>query len=157
MYGLSPLFFLLQCWRYRESIYKGRTLHEYYSDKNNKFWHIIGLKYGVQDLKFLEYKTKISILQANNIGLWDILSFCIREGSSDKTIKDAKLNDLHGLIQQYPNIKKIIVNGKGAYKKYFQTINLPNNVRIVPLVSTSGSRWDCQSVEERNKWLSELS
>jgi len=130
--------------------------NEYYADSNNKLWYLIGLKYGVQDLKFLDYNTKISVLKANNIGLWDILSFCTREGSSDKTIQNEQFNELKDFISQYPNIKKIIVNGKGAYKKYLQRINLSDNVEIVPLVSTSGSRWDCQSVKERDKWLSEL-
>ena len=50
-----------------------------------------------------------------NIGLWDVIASCERDGSADKTIKNAKYNDLSVLKG-----KNVLFNGKKAYT-YFLT------------------------------------
>lgn len=131
-------------------------LQEYYADKKNKLWKLIGKKYGIPNLSNLDYLSKITCLHKYHIGLWDILSFCTRIGSSDKTIMDEKYNDINSLHMKYKKINKIIINGKGSFKKYCANIKLDKAVKVVPLVSTSGARWDCQPLEERSKWIEEL-
>ena len=77
---------------------------EYYSDSRNQFWQLLGLeKHDIKGLKQL------------NIGLWDVIVSCERDGSADKTIKNAKYNDLSVLKG-----KNVLFNGKKAYT-YFLT------------------------------------
>ena len=130
--------------------------NEYYAKSSNKLWDRIGRKYNKPNLESMDYANKISLLKQNHIGLWDMLSFCTREGSSDKTIKDEKFNDIYNLIEQYQNINKIIINGKKAYNKYKSKLKIQNRIKIIPLVSTSGSYWDCQPLYERERWIDEL-
>ena len=131
--------------------------NDYYYDKKNKFWDILEKKYKLEPyLKYKDYEYKTKILEKYKIALWDILSYCTREGSSDKTIKNPQYdNDILGYLKKYPNIKRIIINGKGNEKwfnKYLKDKNISINIEIKYLVSTSGSYWDCQPKTERDKW-----
>ena len=130
---------------------------EYYSDKNNKFWDIIEKKYKLEpNLKIKNYDYKKKILEICKIGLWDILSYCTRIGSSDSTINDEKYNNIADWLVKFQSIKRIILNGKGnidRFNKCIENNNISKSIEIVPLVSTSGSYWDCQDKEERDKWF----
>lgn len=87
---------------------------EYYANDNNCFWSLLGLKeHDMNDLKKL------------NIGLWDVIASCERDGSSDKNIKNPKYNDLSDLKG-----KKIFFNGKRAYKYFLASQKMRQNIDI---------------------------
>lgn len=96
---------------------------QYYGNKNNYFWDIIFRIYSpiwgsfdyVSDQ--ISYSEKKELLLHNHIALWDVVSECEKEGSSDKNIKSEILNDFNSFLWEYPNINKIIFNGKGSEKK----------------------------------------
>ena len=134
---------------------------EYYSDKRNKFWEIIGNKYNCKDLKNKDYEYKKIFLKEHGIALWDILSYCTREGSGDATIQSQEYNnDIAGCINQHKSIRKIILNGKGKKIEWFNNYLKKNKVTIsipvISLVSTSGSHWDQQPPESREEWYNQL-
>lgn len=75
---------------------------EYYANTGNQFWKLLGLD-----------KQDFNGLKKLNIGLWDVIKSCERDGSADSSIKNVEYNDLSVLKG-----KTIVFNGKKAYK-YF--------------------------------------
>ncbi len=90
---------------------------EYYAASNNSFWKIIAVLYNNGKL-FNSYEEKKECLKQNHIALWDTLHLCEREGSSDSSIKSEVCNDINALLNQYPQIRKIVFNGKKATQYY---------------------------------------
>lgn len=93
------------------------TQGEYYAHKQNKFWNIICSIYnqGAVPENFAEKK---ALILNNRLALWDVLKHCERAGSLDSNIKNPEENDLIGLLQQYPNIQKIIFNGQESHRLF---------------------------------------
>ncbi len=123
-----------------ESLKKG----EYYGNKKNHFWDILVRifddewdRFALADQK-LNYEQKQKILLQNNLCLWDVIECCCREGSRDSKITDEKINDFEPFFRQFPNIRRVIFNGKkaeGFYRKKYKT-EMFNKEQIV-LNSTS--------------------
>jgi len=130
--------------------------NEYYAHSNNKFWQIIGQACNIKNITLLSYNERIKILKQHKIGLWDIINTCERKSSKDKNIKNEKINYFYTFFKKYPNIKKVIFNGKKAYQKYINKVQLPENIIAVSLISTSGAFWDCQKQLEKDLWLKAL-
>ena len=83
---------------------------EYYADTRNQFWQLLGLeKHDMKGLKQL------------NIGLWDVIASCERDGSADRNIKKAKYNDLSVLKG-----KNVLFNGKKAYAHFLAAVKQQN-------------------------------
>jgi G:T/U-mismatch repair DNA glycosylase len=61
-------------------------------------------------------KKKIQVLQANKIGLWDVLKIETRKFRH--SYQNQKENDFESLFRLFPNIKTIVFNGKESHK-YF--------------------------------------
>ena len=77
-------------------------------------------------------------MQNLNLGLWDNLQYCEREGSLDSKIQKEIPNNFEILLKQYPQIKKLLFNGQKSYqffKKYHS--KLLNEYEYVVLPSTS--------------------
>ena len=55
---------------------------EYYAHKRNHFWKIMYTLFDKLPIAEV-FKEKKQLLQANNIGLWDVLENCERKGSLD--------------------------------------------------------------------------
>lgn len=52
---------------------------------------------------------------------WDVFSAAERVGSLDSNIADEEFNDIVGLLEEYPTINTIVLNGgkaSKAFKKY---------------------------------------
>jgi hypoxanthine-DNA glycosylase len=104
---------------------------EYYAHKQNQFWKIIFhiFAHGTTPENFTE---KVTLMQNNQLGLWDVLQYCERQGSLDSNIKNPEENDLPGLLEQYPNIQKIIFNGQESHrlfhKKFGHLIRLEKHI-----------------------------
>jgi hypoxanthine-DNA glycosylase len=109
---------------------------EYYAHKQNAFWKIMYTLYGELPVPD-DFEAKKKLLKQNNIALWDVLKNCEREGSLDTNIKNHVENDIEGLLAQYPNIRKILFNGKESYKYFQRKFGTIENVGIVVLPSTS--------------------
>jgi hypoxanthine-DNA glycosylase len=90
---------------------------QYYGNKRNHFWPIISDLLN-EDFTSYSYNHKCQRLNAHGIALWDVIASCEREGSLDSAIRHEKANDLKGLLQQYPTIKWIGLNGTKAYQSF---------------------------------------
>lgn len=94
---------------------------EYYAHPRNRFWKMMAFILVAEMPQ--NYEAKKALLQENYIGLWDVVHSANRKGSLDTAIANEIPNDLLDLLTTYPNIEKIIFNGKKAealYHKYFE-------------------------------------
>jgi hypoxanthine-DNA glycosylase len=109
---------------------------EYYAYKRNHFWKII---YTLLDnLPISEiFEEKIQFLQANKIGLWDVLENCERKGSLDIHIKNQKENDFETLLKEFPSITKIVFNGKESHKYFLKKFGQIEGIAYYVMPSTS--------------------
>ena len=115
---------------------------EYYAHKRNHFWKIM---YTLLDnLPISEiFEEKIQLLQANNIGLWDVLENCERKGSLDIHIKNQKENDFETLFKEFPGISKIVFNGKESHKYFLKKFGQIKGITYYVMPSTSPANTMC--------------
>ena len=85
----------------------------YYAHPRNQFWPILGRLLG-EPLAELDYPLRLERLIARRIGLWDVLGECRRRGSLDSAIRDARGNDLDGLLDRLPGLGAVAFNGATA-------------------------------------------
>ncbi len=122
---------------------------EYYAHPQNQFWRIICAILN-EDLPS-EYSKKCDILLKHNIALWDVIHFAEREGSLDSNIKNAVPNNFDSFFMQYPNIKRVVLNGDKAAKlfhKHFSRID----VQTVTVASTSPARANLTFEQKLLRW-----
>ena len=109
---------------------------EYYADRTNVFWDIMGSLFGAQ--RNLPYEERINIISQNRVAIWDVLQSAKRDRSIDKAIvKGSEVpNDFNAFFSGHPSIKAIVFNGKRP-QTYFQSLVAP---RLISLVSTPAQR-----------------
>ncbi|MGH8141322.1 MAG: DNA-deoxyinosine glycosylase [Steroidobacteraceae bacterium] len=88
---------------------------QYYAHPRNQFWSIVAGVCGIG--RTLPYDERLERLQAQRLALWDVLASCERRGSLDSAIEHhtAAANDVAGLLQRCPEIRRICCNGTTAY------------------------------------------
>jgi len=86
---------------------------QYYANPNNDFWNLLAAVLN-QNLEGVPYETKIEILRAHGIGLWDAFRTGFRPGSLDKNITDKELNDFEVLKEIAPKLFLVCFNGERA-------------------------------------------
>ncbi len=62
----------------------------------------------------MSYQDRLSALAQRRIGLWDVLAQADRHGSLDVGIRNARANDLAGLVASLPDLRAIAFNGSWA-------------------------------------------
>jgi len=108
---------------------------EYYAHPQNRFWRVLTSITKSTDPQ--NYQEKLHILEANNIGLWDVVSQAKRVGSLDSAIEDELPNDIEAFLNKHSKVRCIAFNGKKSealFNKYFKQ---KQNIRYVSLPSTS--------------------
>jgi hypoxanthine-DNA glycosylase len=106
---------------------------QYYAHPRNQFWRLLSAILA-EDLANLPYDVRLERLRDRQIGLWDVIDVCKREGSLDSAIRDAKANDFVVLKAQCPELKRVCFNGKTSGKfepqfaaAGFDTLVLPSS------------------------------
>ena len=84
---------------------KSREISFYYGHKQNRFWKMLCGYFQENIPETIEGK-KTFLLQ-RNIALWDIATACQIQGSSDASIKNAKIADLQPIFK-VAKIKKVL-------------------------------------------------
>lgn len=109
---------------------------EYYAHQRNHFWKIM---FTLLDSfpATEEFELKIQVLQESNIGLWDVLKSCDRNGSLDIHIKNHEINDFETLFTQFPSIKTIVFNGKESHKYFLKKFGQIKGITYYVMPSTS--------------------
>ena len=90
---------------------------EYYGHPRNRFWKVISAILNEPEPE--NYAAKKALLSSGSIALWDVYQAADREGSMDADIRHGEFNDIFGLLEEYPSIKAIGLNG-GKAEKAFQ-------------------------------------
>jgi len=109
---------------------------EYYAHPRNHFWKIMFTLFGSLPVPE-NFDDKIKVLQINNIGLWDVLQHCERKGSLDIHIKNHQENDFEMLFAQFPEINKIVFNGKESHKFFYKKFGQIKGINYYVMPSTS--------------------
>ncbi len=109
---------------------------EYYGNPRNHFWKIIYTVFDAMPIAE-NFEDKVQFLQANKIGLWDVLENCERKGSLDIHIKNHEENDLLALLKKFPNISKIVFNGKQSHAFFSKRFGQIKGITYYVMPSTS--------------------
>lgn len=88
---------------------------QYYAHPRNQFWRLMSALLD-EDLISLVYAERVQRLAAHHIGLWDVISSCVRSGSLDSAIRQPQQSDFSIIKTTYPAIHTIGFNGKTAGK-----------------------------------------
>ncbi len=89
---------------------------EYYAHPQNHFWKIIAALAGTPDPAAASYAERRDAAFALSLGIWDVVAACVRAGSGDERIADARLNDFSRLAARAPRLRRICFNGLTAAK-----------------------------------------
>jgi hypoxanthine-DNA glycosylase len=93
---------------------------QYYAHERNRFWDIIEALVGVP--RSAPYETRLESLKQSGIGLWDVLQHCDRKGSLDEQIRNGVPNDFTTLLQHYPQVQAIALNGRKAASLFHRLV-----------------------------------
>lgn len=113
----------------------------YYAHPQNRFWPMMETLFGVA--ASLPYETRLQQLQAQGVGIWDVLNQCFRMGSLDSEIEEDSIivNDFASLLLAHPHIRHICFNGAKAEQTYQRYVagkaKLPYQPQYHRLPSTS--------------------
>lgn len=119
---------------------KSREAKFYYAHPQNRFWGILAKLFQESIVD------KRNFVLKHNIALWDVISACDIEASSDASIKNVIPNDLTKILNTSP-IKAIFTNGKTAEKYYQKYIYPLTKISSICLPSTSPA--NCRIKEEQ--------
>jgi hypoxanthine-DNA glycosylase len=114
-----------------------QSLHkrQYYGNAMNQFWKIVYTVFG-DGIADESYENRTRFLLEHGVALWDIYHSGEREGSLDKNIRNAKPNDLFGLLKKYPRIERIVIGGVRAKSEYLRLFrDIPVEAVFVPSTS----------------------
>ena len=128
---------------------KSREQSFYYGHPQNRFWRVLA-RICSRDIPITTDEKK-SLCLSNGIALWDVIESCEIEGSSDSSIRSAKVNDLSVILDNC-DIKQIFVNGGTAYKlfvKYQQKATGRTAVKL-PSTSPANASWSIERLY--NEW-----
>ena len=117
-----------------------REQNFYYGHPQNRFWKLLA-RICDADIPTTTDEKKTLCLN-NGIALWDVIESCEIEGSSDSSIKNARVNDIT-MILDICDIKQIFVNGSTAYRlfvKYQQNTTGRTAVKL-PSTSPANAAW----------------
>ncbi len=93
---------------------KSLEMNEYYAQKYNAFWRIMGELFGAgPDLPYAERRAR---LQQQGVAVWDVLAAGERAGSLDSAIVSATVvvNDFNAFFERHRRIGLICFNGNTA-------------------------------------------
>ncbi|MDB5808843.1 MAG: DNA-deoxyinosine glycosylase [Betaproteobacteria bacterium] len=106
---------------------------QYYGHPQNHFWRLVGTVIG-ERLPEMDYERRLETLLEHGIGLWDIIDSCVRPGSLDANIREARHNDFERVTKVAKQLRRVCFNGKTSGKMEplfvewgFETVVLPSS------------------------------
>ncbi len=124
---------------------------EYYGFTGNHFWKLLPAIFGRRE-PLASYKEKIAFVREHRIALWDTIARCTREGALDSAIRQSVPNDIIGLIQKYPGIHTIFLNGKTSEKLYNAHFRKRLHIAAYTLPSTSPAHASMSLAAKLERW-----
>lgn len=114
---------------------------QYYAHPRNAFWPIMAEICGFP--AELPYAERLEELKRHQIALWDVLANCVRQGSLDSAIREARCNRIPELLARHPETIKIFCNGNtacGYLKRAFGCILNKYEAETLPSTSPANAR-----------------
>jgi len=133
-------------------------MRQSYAHPHNLFWPFMGILYDAGPE--LPYAERIARLQAAGVGIWDVLKDCHRPGSLDSSIRaDSEVpNDIPGLLEDYPTIRAIALNGGKAQQVFARRIaaaipaERSSGLAVLALPSTSPANASIPRALKFERW-----
>lgn len=134
---------------------KSRQQQFYYGHPQNRFWKLIAKI--CNELEPDTIDDKKTLLKNYGIALWDVIESCEITGSSDSSIKNAKVNDLSRILE-HCDIRQIFVNGGTAYKLFekYQKPVIHRDAIKLPSSSPANAAWSLERLYEEWKVIGEI-
>ena len=122
---------------------KTREIGFYYGHPQNRFYRVMSKIYGEDTPISIIDKKKL--LDKHHIALYDVIYECDIIGSSDSSIKNVIPINIKDILDRYPNIKTIIINGSLArllFDKYLlrDIDNKTISIRYCPSTSPANAK-----------------
>ncbi|MEO7062254.1 MAG: DNA-deoxyinosine glycosylase [Dokdonella sp.] len=133
-------------------------MQQSFAHPHNLFWPFMGTLFGAGPE--LAYAERIARLHAVGVGIWDVLKQCERLGSLDSAIRSSSevANDIPALLDAYPTIAAIALNGAKAQQVFARRIAPLIEVRrlsaigILALPSTSPANASIPRAVKLERW-----
>ncbi len=113
---------------------------QYYAHPRNQFWTILSALWN-EDLRAQPYAQRLQTMLTHGLGLWDVYSSCLRDGSLDSAIDQAELNDLASLRRLAPQLRAVAHNGGESARHRRITEALGVAVLRLPSTSPANASW----------------
>lgn len=113
---------------------KSRENQFYYGHPQNRFWKVLARLMETEVPTTIEEKKQF--LLSHKIAIWDVISSCRIEGSSDSSIRDVEVSDFSKILSE-TSIQTIFVNGNKAYELYKKYAEEKTGIKAIKLPSTS--------------------
>ena len=120
---------------------RSRADNFYYGHPQNRFWRVLAGLYAEPIPQTVEEKQ--AFLLRHGIALWDVISSCEIENSSDVSIRNAEVNDLSAIFAR-ADIRAVYTNGKAAdklYRKYHE-----REAVCLPSTSPANAAWSLEKL-----------
>ena len=120
---------------------RSRADNFYYGHPQNRFWRVLAGLYAEPIPQTVEEKKAFLLRQG--IALWDVISSCEIENSSDVSIRNAEVNDLSAIFAR-ADIRAVYTNGKAAdklYRKYHE-----REAVCLPSTSPANAAWSLEKL-----------
>ena len=125
------------------------TARQYYAHPRNQFWPLLGALWG-QPVADWPYAQRLRWVRDQGLGIWDVYASCRRPGSLDADIRDARPNDLVGLVARLPQLALIAHNGGESARAMRLTRTLGVPVLRLPSTSPANASWSFE--RKRQAW-----
>lgn len=105
---------------------------EYYGHPRNHFWPILAAFAMQQGIispsgRLDNYAAKIALASSMRLLVWDMVQSCRRQTSADGELEIIALNDIRSLLEQYPSIKWVGLNGALAASLFIRHVVSPED------------------------------
>ncbi len=131
---------------------RSRETGFYYGHPQNRFWPLMARLFEEPVPQTNEERRDFAL--RHGIALWDAIESCRITGSSDASIRDAKPNDIAGLISS-TGISRIFCNGQQSHRMFMRYCADACSISAIPLPSTSAANaaWTMDQLAEAWKMI----
>jgi len=133
---------------------KSLELQEYYGNRGNQFWKILFTMFDKELVN--DYEVKEKLLQDKKIAVWDVLSYCEREGSLDSRIKNEQANDFDSFYTLHHGITNVLFSSKNAAAYYDKYVGRRTDIGYDILPSPSGANATKSFTEKLGIWSEKI-
>ncbi len=120
----------------------------YYMHPQNRFWKLLSRIYK-EDVYHMNIEEKKAFLLKHHLALYDVIQSCEITNSSDASIKNPIGTNIAALLKKMPQLYRIILNGKTAYRFFIKKYpNLKEYSICLPSTSSANASVSLDELEK---------